>query len=143
MIDFQGPFNEGLSAYRNVKRAKTEIEQVVGEFSNQIKGASEGAILEVRIRQADRPAVDDTGEETFLYYPALVAFGRRAKGRNPQQSLCEFRTSCHGYPVALRYADVDVRCHDRTSLERALIELLKHPDTGAKLAQLIESPQAA
>ncbi|HZI04380.1 MAG TPA: hypothetical protein VEZ71_10175, partial [Archangium sp.] len=54
------------------------------------------------------------------------------------QELGEYKLSHHGYPVSLVYADVDEYCHDKPSLEQALVELLGHPATGGKLRRLMD-----
>ena len=143
MIDFQGPFQEGLNAYHDTVRAKAEIERVIREFSDQLKAASEGAILEVRVAVHEDVVREEgswLGVGLRVKYESLVAFAKAtADDPEPSRSLCKFRMSAHGYPVGLVYADIDVQCHDRTSLEQSLADLLKHPDTGAKLAQLMST----
>ncbi|HEY0096542.1 MAG TPA: hypothetical protein VGB96_19590, partial [Archangium sp.] len=72
-------------------------------------------------------------------YDALVArLVDESRSGAGAQELGEYKLSHHGYPVSLVYADVDEYCHDKPSLEQALVELLGHPVTGGKLRRLMD-----
>lgn len=146
MADFETALLEGLRAYQDAERARAEIDQVIEEFSIQIRRASGNAISDVKIERREGSGVDvfmaipGTRVRT---YKALVASGRAGADQSaPDRELCEIQIASDGYPVRLEFADKDIHCHDRISLEQALGDLLRHPDTGAKIAQLMSESAA-
>ena len=130
MASFQDAFHKGLEAYESADRARREILSVFEECAKQVSTASGGAIVLSREPKS-------RGTEGQESYQALMA---RPMGAPETMGLelGEYKLSPHGYPVSLVYAGVDEYCHDKPSLEQALVELLGHPVTGGKLRRLMD-----
>jgi NurA-like 5'-3' nuclease len=154
MADFQKAFRQGLEAYEDAERARKEIFGLFDEFAEQVEQASTG-----RVRIKRDKGTEDTVDAPSSYgmvefgkpmvpvarvrtreYEAIVALGSPGEAR---EELCEYELGERGYPVTLRYAREDVRCHDGEALERGLQKLLAHPETGGKLQRLMGTEQAA
>ncbi|HEX8434503.1 hypothetical protein [Archangium sp.] len=142
MASFQDAFHKGLEAYDSADRARKEIAAVFDDCAKQVSAASGGAIVlsresTSRVREEAAHAVVLGGFAVRESYQALMA--RLVSEPNSSgEELCEYKLAYHGYPVAIVYADVDEYCHDKQSLERALVELLGHPTTGGKLRRLMD-----
>jgi hypothetical protein len=142
MNDFQVAYEEGIRAFQDATRAKAEIDAVLLEFSNQVHRASEGGVERVTGVQSMVPmsaallhaAAKAQVDPPTRQKQALVAVG---KGGSRSSPICEIQISPEGYPVRLSYADNVVFCHDKASLEVGLVNLLKHPETGAIFAKLM------
>ncbi|WP_257461870.1 hypothetical protein [Archangium lipolyticum] len=144
MTSFQDAFHKGLEAYESADRARKEIFAVFDDCAKQVSAASGGAISlsyreKSRERRGNKTIADVvTGVlPTYESYEALEA--RIADGtQSGAVELCEYKLSPRGYPVSIAYADVHEYCHDKPSLEQALVDLLGHPVTGGVLRQLMD-----
>jgi hypothetical protein len=150
MADFRKAFRSGLDAYNDAERARKEIFGLFDEFAAQIHEESHGR---VRIERTPRSqAVPIYGSSRSPTLSARPGEGMRTRGYDAivatgpsgqLEELCEYALGERGYPVNLRYAREDVRCHDREALEIGLQKLLAHPETGGKLQRLMGTEQAA
>ena len=140
MADFREAFLQGLAAYEEAEQARKEIFGLLDEFAEQVHQASNGRVRIERTSVKAREKLPLASDYHNREYEAIVALGSSGDER---EELCEYSLAERGYPVTLRYAKEDVRCHDGQALERGLQKLLAHPQTGGKLRRLLEGAQAA
>ncbi len=150
MTDFRDAFAQGQAAFRDAERARSEIDALLFQFTEQVNEASGGLLL---VRREKRPGPDSrTG--IFLTadglqrrtlgstYDALTV-GRSDGVETDRVELCRFDLAETSYPVTLQYARTEERCHDREALEEGLKRMLANPTTGGLLARLLDRPRAA
>jgi hypothetical protein len=150
MSRFKDSFEIGIKAHENAERATLEVRDVLNAFASEVSEASGDAIS---INRTDKDLVGAFSRKLISYltpldklpsaepFNMITAEAVLPKGLHVSDSsfkLADYSLSPEGYPVAISYSDVAVRCHDRPSLEAALEEMLQHPDTGGKLRRLIE-----
>lgn len=150
MADFISAFKEGLEAAEQAKIARQEIREVFAELENQMMQGSEGK-LKIYLAQRSREKIIKQAIPTALsgifqnfdrfanpnnleHYSAIVA-------ENPTQpqsvkELAEWSQERAGYPCRIKYSNLNQSCSDRESLEMSLVELLRDPIVGEKLASL-------
>jgi hypothetical protein len=146
MVDFKKALQTGLAANADAEAKRAEIRSIVGSVSDQLAEATSGALC-LMLRETHRNKVrqltnvfavitGETKEVTRVEYTALSA--RRVIEPRGLVDLAEVEMEPTGYPVSITSPGTHAYAHDRESFERALEELLAHPDTGGRIQGLLD-----
>lgn len=145
--------DEGMAAFARTESSKTEIQEVFIALDDTLKAATGGAISLVvqEAQELTRPLAAGgflgaleyfsrslRGETDFAVWKVWMLQAKASDGQATLEELFRALISEHGYPVALKFLDERVVCHDRESLESTLEDLLRRPEVGRKVRHLKE-----
>ena len=144
---FGEALGEGVEAFRDSERALAEIREVLEDVSKDVNETTKGAVQVFRAKKLKLGFSFSATLELSLRgklpplepFDALVAKAVLPPGitaGNSELRLADYDVSASGYPLSLTYSDTTEHAHDKESLVRVLIHMLKHPDTGRKIAML-------
>ena len=145
MSDFTKAFAQGQRAVDRAEAARSEIASVFAAMAKDVATASQGKV-ELKIVEYKSPLANFVYlANSALFDPSVPKPGteRWISARNPERENSEFRRLAKwseeydGYPCTLSYLGREVRCHDRESLEIALIEFLEAAWIAEKLREVI------
>ena len=152
MVDFKKAIAAGLQAHEIAEVARREVAEVVADLASQMSDSTD-QVLTIEFSQGTRQSLKQFAGAIVGMLgpePSVVTYANLVLTRNdePKASLeiCEVDIHPSGYPVLVAGPGKRENCYDRASFEAALFELLKHPDTGRKISQLMsvtgDSPRA-
>lgn len=149
MVDFVNSFHEGINVGEISAKNKQEINSVLVELTNQLFQASGGKISIF---------IDDFDERKNELYRPFTVFGMPISipedsryHRKPNMSivawnpnhkksikvLAKWRQSPSGFPCKIIFSGNEIICEDKLALEAGLSELLKSPEVGEHLFNLM------
>lgn len=142
-FDFSKAFQEGINAAEITAKKNAEIDQVISDMNSQIQAAT-GNVINVFIQGrtnnlAALTSMFATGGNQNVsreYY--IVAKNVQTE---QQEDLAAWGRAPTAYPCKISYSDQVDYCSDKESLELQLSGLLSHPDTGKKMARLLQPKQ--
>lgn len=150
MADYISAFRQGLDAAEAAEIAKLEIDSVFDEIDKQLREASNGKIgidrKEFYVKEESIPPFAAAFIATIPYaltgkkrdtYWAIVAYNPSIPN-SPVKELATWSLDRAGYPCKLTFEGINRSCSDRESLENSLAELLRDPNVGEKLSNLIK-----
>ncbi|HEF4774696.1 hypothetical protein [Burkholderia multivorans] len=152
MTDFADAFKRGQDAAARAAEARAEVDQVVADVKQSVLNATNGKI-EVGQQRFEKPRKRSLAEQFASSIALLNSIGPPPTelwlaARNPfavdasWEKLAKFERPHEGYPCVISYDSRDVRCHDRSSLEEAIAELLASSWGGEILFSLLNQPVA-
>lgn len=140
MADFKSALQEGLAAFDRSEADKREIAKVIRDFSSQTAEFTDNTIKvdlrRFRISSTMAEAVGLTlGSALLTRNRIALCFVSQTKDEDYQE-LADWSTTDGGYPLTLKFDDLNITCHDKESLEQTLIRLVATPSAGKALASL-------
>lgn len=143
MSDFAEAFKQGQEAATRAARARTEIKEVLREFSRDVEGITDG-LLSIKVSEFNSllgslaffpialtdPSTPPPGVEQWIVASNVTM-------PNSDKRLAKWQQSHSGYPCTLTVTGKNIRCHDREALESALQEFLMNPWVGEQLQMLL------
>lgn len=144
MTDFVSAFNKGQNAAERARKNKEEIRAVIEAVNRALSKATDDVLC---FYLNETPVSAKPWAAAFLSLSAAQARGlpsetwlyarnTRIEGSRGIQ-LARFQEGHEGYPVTVRYNDMELRCGDKRSLEGSLSEFLADAWVGEKLAKLL------
>ena len=143
--------DEGMAAFARTESSHQEIREVFISLDDTIKTATAGKVSLVvhEAQESTRPLTAGGLLGTLEYFDRALRGANElalwkvwmlqataTDGQTKHEELFRAQISQHGYPVALKFLDERVVCHDRESLESTLADLLRRPEVGGKVRQL-------
>ncbi len=148
MSDFEDALKQGFEAHRDATRNKKEIFSVFEAMSLAVSKQTDQKVF-IEAARVEKTSVlnplasvlERTVEFVTNQLPepvppdALFAVRRGAEGGRRAQ-LCRLKLGPFGYPIEVTMPGRFMEAADRESLQRLLVELLQHPDTAGKIADV-------
>ncbi|MGC4062244.1 MAG: hypothetical protein QM749_15915 [Aquabacterium sp.] len=147
MTDFGAAFRAGQTAAAKAQRAKEQITEVLEAVARDLTEATEGKLT---IYEAELGSFATTVfaaaqslntlsgktdpapiKERSIFAKNLLAID------SSSIRLARWSVPHSGFPCILGYSGQDVRCHDRSGLEAAFVDLLKDAWVGDQLGRLL------
>ncbi|MCL4653009.1 hypothetical protein [Burkholderia multivorans] len=150
MTDFADAFKRGQDAAARAAEARAEVDQVVTDVRQSVFNETNGRV-EIGQQRFEKPRKRSIAEQFATSIALLTATEPTPTelwlaARNPLaidaswEKLAKFERPHEGYPCVVSYDNRDVRCHDRSSLEDAIAELLASSWGGETLFSLLNRP---
>jgi hypothetical protein len=166
VINFKALAREGLAAAQTSINANNEIDEVLNALCVDLNQLVSGAQVEIStgipkvpLETSSRRVPTSTSSlgQPFAVISALAEAAKVSwvettealilNGEGQRWTLCEIERSSNGYPLILRYADLEITCRDKSILRSVLGQMLKHAGTGRKLMPFVtrgqSTPQSA
>ena len=146
MPNYIKALQEGFEAAKKADLARTEIRQVLEQFTKDVLAGSDGKLLiEVKTFEEQQSPfefakISALGVIEKKYYDALVASNPKRPDRRKKE-LARWKQANEGYPCSLTIQHREIQMEDRAALERGLAELLKSPLIGEVLYSLIKDAE--
>lgn len=148
MPDYFDAFKAGLEAVEAAKIARKEIAEVFTELNQQISQGSDGKIKIDRrdfyVKEQGIAALGGLATMSYILGGKKRETYRAIAAHNPlipdcpSKELAKWSQDRAGYPCKIVWANTERSCGDRESLEIGLIALLRDPEVGEKLSELIK-----
>lgn len=149
MSDFATAFQQGLHAFQDVERARTEIDDVLEDFSAQVFIASAQKVhvrCDPPLKAATKfsPAImGSNGLNSVPLQSGRALMAHPSTSSDEGVELCRYILAPSGYPVRLRYSDTETVCGDRDELIVGLQQLLADPWAGGVFSRVMQKSATA
>jgi hypothetical protein len=151
MTDFAGAFHEGQAAASRAQIAREEIRTVFAALSRQLLAATDGRLNVAIGTPANTLAkwMDLAAGVSKALKPPGAAEDPQVRwicGCNPRavdasmRAVALWHQPSEGYPCIITVQNTELRCHDRESLEEALLSMLRMAWVAEQLTELVNRP---